>query len=99
MVIRIYGALIIGQFWIVWSARKIQEAQARRNLIQAYTVVFTLTTIGLLYGQLTASPGEGLNQWNWVVIGMFAFLSLYYGTCTFISSGISFGDSDSLGLT
>jgi hypothetical protein len=78
MVIRIYGALIIGQFWIVWSARKITDSLARRALVQAYTLVFTLTCLGLLYGQLTASPGEGLNNFNWINIGMFGFLALYY---------------------
>jgi hypothetical protein len=75
-VIRIYGALIVGQFWIVWQARMTDDPQSRKNLIQAYSVVFALTALALVRAQLT--DGGHLNQLNWLNILMFASLALFY---------------------
>jgi hypothetical protein len=72
----------IPQFWIVWSARRIEDAYARRALVQAYFIVFLLTTLALLRAQLT--PGGHFNMFNWVNIGMFGFLSVYYAYFVFV---------------
>ena len=34
LVVRLYGALILGQAWIVWHARRISEPAVRRALVQ-----------------------------------------------------------------
>ena len=53
LVIRLYGALVLGQAHIVYSARAITEPLVRRALVQAYAVVFGLMTAALLRASLT----------------------------------------------
>ena len=53
LVIRLYGALVLGQAHIVFSARSISEPLVRRALVQAYAGVFGLMTVALLRATLT----------------------------------------------
>ena len=53
LVIRLYGALVLGQAHIVYSARSISEPLVRRALVQAYAGVFGLMTVALLRATLT----------------------------------------------
>ena len=53
LVIRLYGALCLGNAWIVFSARKISEPSVRRALVQAYSAVFALMTLALLRASMT----------------------------------------------
>ena len=63
LVTRLYGALILGQAWITWNARRITDAHIRRALVQAYWAVITLTALALLRFQTT--PGLNQSPWNW----------------------------------
>ena len=53
LVIRLYGALALGQAHIVYAARAITEPLVRRALVQAYAGVFGLMTVALLRATLT----------------------------------------------
>ena len=81
LLVRCYAALISGQAWIVWHARRISDAHVRRALVQAYAGVFTATTVAFLRAQLT--PGGGLTVWNWVSIVVFGALAMGYGWFAF----------------
>lgn len=81
LVVRIYGALIAAQGYIVWNARSITDPWTRRALVQAYTIAFALTLIALLRAQLT--EGGGLNGYNWITILLFLGLTMGYGWFVF----------------
>ncbi len=82
LTVRLYGALILGQAWITWCARRTEDAYFRRALVQAYCGVFALTTLGLLRAQLT--PGGNLNGWSWLNTALFAGLAGGYGWFAFV---------------
>jgi hypothetical protein len=75
LVIRMYGALVMAQAWLVWNARQVQDAHMRRTFIQAYFGCFALTTIALLHSQLQELHFHWL---NWINILLFAGLSSMY---------------------
>eukprot|EP00929_Paragymnodinium_shiwhaense_P093682 TRINITY_DN53905_c0_g1_i1.p2 TRINITY_DN53905_c0_g1~~TRINITY_DN53905_c0_g1_i1.p2 ORF type:complete len:161 (-),score=25.88 TRINITY_DN53905_c0_g1_i1:262-744(-) len=76
IVIRIYGALIVGQAVIVWNVRKCNDATIRRAIVQAYCIVFTLTATVLLRAHLT---DDGFHPLNLLNIFIFALLAAFYG--------------------
>jgi len=82
LAIRMYGALILAQAWICWSARRVDNAPFRRALVQAYTACFALTTLALLRAQLT--EGGHLAAANWVNILVFAALTGCYAWFAFV---------------
>lgn len=82
LVIRLYGALILAQSWIVWHARTQATGAMRRALVQAYFGMFTITALALLRAQLTT--GGGFNAFNWLNIILFAGLAGYYGWWIFV---------------
>ena len=96
LIIRIFGALIIGQFWIVWRARSVYDAVARKSLVQAYALVFLLIAAALLRGQLTA--GGHFNSWNWANIAMFAGLALFYFYFLLVEPPAVFENRDSVSV-
>lgn len=75
IVIRLYGSLICGQGILVHAARKSTDANTRRSFVQAYTVVFALTTASLLWAQFTGH----FSSLNWLNILMFGSLLVGYG--------------------
>uniref|UniRef100_A0A7S2UWE6 Uncharacterized protein n=1 Tax=Fibrocapsa japonica TaxID=94617 RepID=A0A7S2UWE6_9STRA len=79
---RVYGCLIMAQSWIVWNARKVDDGVIRRAFVQAYFGCFVLTFLSLLRAQLTAETL--MVPMNWVIIVVFAFLSIYYGYFIFV---------------
>ena len=81
LVVRIYGALVAAQGYIVWYSRQITDAYTRRALVQAYTIAFALTSIALLRAQLT--EGGGFNVYNWISILIFVGLTIGYGYFVF----------------
>jgi hypothetical protein len=81
LVIRMYGALIAAQAYIVASARAHPHAESRRALVRAYTAAFAVTTLALLRAQLT---GAGLSGAAWLVIALFAALTGGYGWFAFV---------------
>ena len=81
LVTRLYGALILGQAHIAWSARQSSDAFMRRALVQAYWLVFTLTSLALLRFQTT--PGLAQSPWNWANIFLFSTLAVAYGWFAF----------------
>jgi hypothetical protein len=79
--IRLYGALILGQAPIVWHIRKTESASVRRGVVQAYTLVFTLTTLALVRAILTD------DHWHllaWLNVVLFGGLAAAYGFFSFI---------------
>lgn len=76
------GALILGQAWLVWNGRKVSDAHVRRSFVQAYAVVFALTSLSLARAQLT--EGGHFNAWNWINILFFAGLSAMYSWFVFV---------------
>ncbi|CAE8713460.1 unnamed protein product, partial [Polarella glacialis] len=79
VVIRIYGALIVGQSLIVWEVRKTDDGVVRRAIVRAYFVVFTLTTLALLRAQLTDSTWHVANLLNLLLFGALAgFYGWFY---------------------
>jgi len=82
VVIRLYGALILGQAFIVWHIRKSGDGEVRRGLVRAYFVVFVLTTLVLVRSHLTDDHWNVFNCFN---ILMFASLASFYGWFSFVS--------------
>jgi hypothetical protein len=82
LALRLFGALLLAQAWIVWHARKITEPETRRALVQAYFGTFVLSTVALLRAQLT--EGGGFSSWNWLTILLFAGLAGLYGVFVFL---------------
>lgn len=81
LMVRLYGALLLAQAWIVFSARRIEDAQARRALVQAYCLCFALSTIAMLRAVLT--EGGNLSVMNWLNILLYAALAGLYGWFVF----------------
>ena len=81
LTVRCYGALILAQAWITWSARRAASAEMRRALVQAYTAAFALTAAALLRAQLT--EGGHLSAWSWPVTALFALLAAAYARFAF----------------
>ena len=77
LTVRLYGALILAQAWIVWSARRAASPEMRRALVQAYAGAFALTAASLLRAQLT--QGGRLSSLNWLNIALFVCLAAAYG--------------------
>ena len=78
LVIRLYGALCLGQAWIVYSARSISEPSVRRALVQAYAAVFALTTASYVRAALTEGGGFSA-AFSAAVIIAFTVLTALYG--------------------
>ena len=82
LVIRLFGALVLGQAHIVFSARGIAEPLVRRALVQAYAGVFALMTAALLRATLT--EGGGFSPlFSAINIISFAALTIAYGWFAF----------------
>lgn len=76
VVIRLYGALILGQAFVVWAVRQSADGYVRRGIVRAYCLVFVLTLLVLLRSHLTDDHW----RWhNWANILMFAGLAAFYG--------------------
>lgn len=82
LLVRMYGALVVGQAYIAWAARMNPDAQFRRSLVHAFAGVFSLTFLALLRAQL--APNGPLSPWNWLNILLFASLAGGYGYYSFI---------------
>ncbi|CAE7943214.1 ML4 [Symbiodinium necroappetens] len=76
VVIRLYGALILGQSFLTWAAKQTDDGRVRLAAVRAYAVVFGLTTLALLRAQLTDSTWHVL---NWLNLLLFACLAAFYG--------------------
>jgi hypothetical protein len=77
LLVRMYGALVLGQAYVAWSARTNTDATFRRSLVHAFAGVFTLTFLALLRAQL--APDGPLSSWNYLNILTFASLAVAYG--------------------
>lgn len=84
LIVRVYGAMLIAQAWIVWNARKVFDARIRKAFVESYFACFLITFLALLRFQLTSSLGE-TSRWNWINILVFAMLSWFYGWFIFKS--------------
>eukprot|EP00928_Gymnodinium_smaydae_P076835 TRINITY_DN59930_c0_g1_i1.p1 TRINITY_DN59930_c0_g1~~TRINITY_DN59930_c0_g1_i1.p1 ORF type:complete len:190 (-),score=37.88 TRINITY_DN59930_c0_g1_i1:56-571(-) len=76
VIIRLYGALILGQALIVWQVRLISDGEIRRGIVRAYFVVFTLTAAVLMRSHFTS---DHWHMTNWLNILAFLGLALFYG--------------------
>mmetsp|Transcript_63412 Transcript_63412/g.169604 ORF Transcript_63412/g.169604 Transcript_63412/m.169604 type:complete len:193 (-) Transcript_63412:204-782(-) len=75
-IIRLYGALILAQSWLVWRTRSVPDPFVRKIFVQGYFLCFGLTTLVLTHQQLYSS------QWsiyNWPIILLFAVFTGIYG--------------------
>ena len=84
LLLRMFGALVMAQAWIVWNGRKVTNPTIRKSFVQAYFSCFFLIFLALLRYQLTGSSSE-VSSWNWINICTFASLSLIYGWFVFKS--------------
>ena len=76
VVIRLYGALIIGQAFVVWVVRQSADGHVRRGIVRAYCLVFVLTLLVLLRSHFTDDHW----RWhNWANIILFGALAAFYG--------------------
>ena len=81
-----FGALVLGQAWLVWHARKINEGEIRRAFVQAYFGVFSTSTLALLRSHLTDPYWHPVR--NPVAIATFGFLATFYGWFAFVQKPI-----------
>eukprot|EP00930_Biecheleria_cincta_P039071 TRINITY_DN26875_c0_g1_i1.p1 TRINITY_DN26875_c0_g1~~TRINITY_DN26875_c0_g1_i1.p1 ORF type:complete len:163 (+),score=21.39 TRINITY_DN26875_c0_g1_i1:19-507(+) len=82
VIIRIYGALIVGQAIIVWQVKQTDDGALRRGVVKAYFVVFTLTFLALLRAHLTDSTWHVI---NWLNILLFGALAAFYGWFSWVN--------------
>lgn len=80
LVIRLYGAIILAQGFITWTARSVGDGAMRKGLVQTYALMFALTFIALLRAQLTG----GMLPLNWLNVLMFGALSGFYSWFVFV---------------
>lgn len=80
LVIRLYGCLILGQGFIVWSARSLGDGAMRKALVQAYALIFALMFVSLLRAQLTG----GMLVVNWLNVALFGALCAFYSWFVFV---------------
>eukprot|EP00446_Apocalathium_sp_SHHI-4_P015335 CAMPEP_0177199948 /NCGR_PEP_ID=MMETSP0367-20130122/25951_1 /TAXON_ID=447022 ORGANISM="Scrippsiella hangoei-like, Strain SHHI-4" /NCGR_SAMPLE_ID=MMETSP0367 /ASSEMBLY_ACC=CAM_ASM_000362 /LENGTH=194 /DNA_ID=CAMNT_0018648341 /DNA_START=58 /DNA_END=643 /DNA_ORIENTATION=- len=76
VIIRLYGALILGQAFIVWHVRHTADGAMRRGIVRAYFVVFSITSLVLLRSHLT---DQTWHMSNWVNVLLFTGLAIFYG--------------------
>lgn len=82
VVIRLYGALIVGQAFIVWHIRDSPDGNVRKGIVRAYFVAFSLTALVLLRSHFTDAHWH---WYNWANISLFSFLAAFYGWFCFCS--------------
>eukprot|EP00960_Hanusia_phi_P009856 287304-Hanusia_phi.AAC.2 len=54
-IIRLYGALIFSQSWLVWKTREVPDPFVRKIFAQGYLLCFSTSTLVLGYAQLVAT--------------------------------------------
>jgi hypothetical protein len=77
LVLRLYGSAQLAFAVISWSVRSLRDADARRNIIRAYFVMFLLALLSHLRAQ--TAGGSILSAYNWLNILQFAGLSAGFG--------------------
>jgi len=80
LVIRLYGAIILAQGFITWTARQVSDGSMRKGLVQAYAVMFGLTFAALLRAQATG----GMLPLNWLNVALFGALCAFYSWFVFV---------------
>jgi len=90
VVIQLYGAIIMAQFWITRQARRITEPEVRKCLVEAYCGMFALTAGALIFAQL----GGHFDWTNLVNITLFVSLALFYANFVFFMPQVVFENSD-----
>mmetsp|Transcript_101976 Transcript_101976/g.227870 ORF Transcript_101976/g.227870 Transcript_101976/m.227870 type:complete len:164 (+) Transcript_101976:94-585(+) len=76
VIIRIYGALIVGQAFIVWHVKQSADGDVRRGIVRAYFIVFSLSGLVLLRSHLT---DDHWNFYNWGNVFGFIGMAAFYG--------------------
>eukprot|EP00041_Stephanoeca_diplocostata_P004967 m.54117 g.54117 ORF g.54117 m.54117 type:complete len:201 (+) comp15477_c0_seq4:140-742(+) len=96
IILRFYGALLIGQAYIVWHARAITDGKVRRTFVQAYAIVFAISLVVLLRAHFTETHFELQNlTWerfllNWGLIFFFALLTAGYAWFSIVMPPVVF---------
>mmetsp|Transcript_61343 Transcript_61343/g.171676 ORF Transcript_61343/g.171676 Transcript_61343/m.171676 type:complete len:173 (-) Transcript_61343:111-629(-) len=76
VVVRLYGAIILGQAPIAWFARCSTDANLRRGVVQAYFFVFVATVLVLVKALLTE---DFWHASGWLNVFLFGGLCASYG--------------------
>eukprot|EP00397_Hematodinium_sp_SG-2012_P057853 GEMP01072712.1.p1 GENE.GEMP01072712.1~~GEMP01072712.1.p1 ORF type:complete len:149 (+),score=28.38 GEMP01072712.1:59-505(+) len=82
LTVRLYGALLFGQAYIVYKMRRVTEGEVRRALVQAFTAVFTASGLALTRSHFT---DESIPLVNWVNMLVVWTLAGFYGHFAFFS--------------
>mmetsp|Transcript_234 Transcript_234/g.791 ORF Transcript_234/g.791 Transcript_234/m.791 type:complete len:162 (+) Transcript_234:94-579(+) len=78
VVIRLYGALIFSQSFIVWQVRRTQDLELRQAVVRAYCIMFMLSSVVLLRAHITEEHWHPLNWLNLLVfMGLTAAYSYF----------------------
>lgn len=80
VVIRLYGALLLGTAALTLAARRGAEPTFRRSLVAVFAGTSAAATAVLLRAQLTG----GLSSWNWATIAVFISLTVAYSSFVFV---------------
>lgn len=67
--LRVYGALVLAQGWLVYRTRRVTDAFVRKTMCEAYFAAFAISTLVLLRA-LLASP-EDHAGWEWLNVTVF----------------------------
>mmetsp|Transcript_58760 Transcript_58760/g.140033 ORF Transcript_58760/g.140033 Transcript_58760/m.140033 type:complete len:161 (+) Transcript_58760:117-599(+) len=78
VVIRLYGALIFAQTFIVWQVRQCQDLAMRQGIVRAYFVMFFVSTIVLMRAHFTEEHWHPLNWLNLVCFFALAVAYAYF---------------------
>ncbi|KNC82479.1 hypothetical protein SARC_05231 [Sphaeroforma arctica JP610] len=96
LVLRLYGALVLGQGHLVLMARDVADAPMRKVIVRVYAITFGLTAVALLRAQTT--EGGSLNGYNWINIVVFAWLSAFYAWFVLVQPIAIFESLDKVSL-
>jgi hypothetical protein len=71
--VRLYGSTHIAFSYITFSARRLDDAIFRKDLVRAFSVLYILLTLSLLRAQLARD--SILSAWNWLNILLYGFIA------------------------
>lgn len=85
IVAQLYGVSLLGYAVLTWFARNAGESEARRAIVLALVISFTIGFIVALLGQLSGV----LNALGWSTVAIYLLLALGYGYFQFMKPSAS----------
>jgi len=76
-VVKMYGALSLGQFWLAWKATRFVNLLTRRRITESWAAVFTVSTVVLFMAMRSGAAGWTCSP---LMLVFAAFAIMYWAT-------------------